>query len=92
MTKTQLIEKIAEKGNLSKKDAEAALKAFILTVNSALSEGDEISLVGFGNFSVRERKARQGHNPKNPSQIVDIKACKVPVFRAGKLLREAVNK
>lgn len=91
MTKTQLIEMIAEKGKLSKKDAEAALKAFIESVNIALAEGDEISLVGFGNFAVRERQARTGHNPKT-GEKVEIKACKVPVFRAGKLLREAVNK
>ncbi len=91
MTKNQLIDIIATKSNLTKKDSEAALKAFIDGVNETLAKGEEITIVGFGSFGVRDRAARTGHNPKTGTKV-EIKACKVPFFRAGKLLRDNVNK
>ncbi len=91
MTKSQLIEKIAENGGLTKKDAENSLSAFIKAVSDTLASGDNVVLVGFGTFEVHDRKAREGHNPRT-GEKVSIPACKVPVFRSGKILKEAVNK
>ncbi|MGN1393083.1 MAG: HU family DNA-binding protein [Succinivibrionaceae bacterium] len=90
MTKIQLIENIAEKSKLSKKDSELALNAFIETVKETLAKGDEITLVGFGTFKTTARNARAGRNPKTGA-AVEIPACKVPKFTPGKLLKEAVN-
>ncbi|MCC5911238.1 MAG: HU family DNA-binding protein [Clostridiaceae bacterium] len=91
MNKAELVAKIAEKSELTKKDAELALNAFMESVEDALVEGDKIQLVGFGTFDVRERKPRQGRNPRNPEQIIEIPASKAPVFKAGKTLKEKIN-
>lgn len=90
MNKADLITAIAEKAELSKKDAELALKAFIDVTTEALAKGDKISLVGFGTFEVSERAARTGRNPKT-GEAMEIAASKAPKFKAGKPLKEAVN-
>ena len=92
MNKAELVASIAEKSDLTKKDAEGALNAFMKTIEEALSSGDKVQLVGFGTFEVRERKAREGRNPRNPEEIIKIPASLAPVFKAGKTLKEAVNK
>ena len=92
MNKAELITSMAEKSQLTKKDAEAALKAFIDSVQEALEGGDKVQLVGFGTFETRERAARQGRNPRDPQQVINIPASKAPVFKAGKVLKEAINK
>jgi DNA-binding protein HU-beta len=91
MNKAELVSSIAEKSNLTKKDAEAALNGFIKSVEEALSKGDKVQLVGFGTFEVRSRKAREGRNPRNPEEVIQIAASKAPVFKAGKALKEIVN-
>lgn len=91
MNKTELIEAIAKKTELTKKDAEAALKAVIETIEGALKKGDKVQLVGFGTFETKKRKAREGRNPKTGATI-KIAACKYPAFSAGKAFKEAVNK
>lgn len=91
MNKAELIGSIAEKAEMSKKDAEAALNAFMESVEEALAKDDKVQLVGFGTFDVRARKARKGRNPRNPEQVIDIPASKAPVFKAGKSLKELVN-
>lgn len=91
MNKAELIASIAEKAEMSKKDAEAALNSFMEAVEEALAEGDKVQLVGFGTFEVRSRKARKGRNPRNPEQVIDIPASNAPVFKAGKSLKELVN-
>nr|WP_320048338.1 HU family DNA-binding protein [uncultured Desulfuromonas sp.] len=90
MTKTELVNAIAEKAELSKSDSEKALKAFVDTVSEALKAGDKIALVGFGTFSVGDRAARVGKNPQTGAEI-KIPAAKVPKFKAGKALKDAVN-
>lgn len=92
MNKSELIASIAEKSNLTKKDAEQALNGFLSTVEETLANGEKVQLVGFGTFEVRERKAREGRNPRNPEEVIKIPASKAPVFRAGKALKETVNK
>ncbi|NLK44378.1 MAG: HU family DNA-binding protein [Tissierellia bacterium] len=92
MNKAELVASIAEKSNLTKKDAEAALNAFIKSVEESLEKGEKVQLVGFGTFEVRERKAREGRNPRNPEEVIKIPASKAPVFKAGKSLKEIVNK
>jgi len=92
MNKAELVASIAEESELTKKDAETALNAFMDVVEKALAEGDKVQLVGFGTFEVRDRKAREGRNPRNPEEVIQIPASKAPVFRAGKGLKEAVNK
>ena len=91
MNKTELVEAIASKTELTKADSERALKAFIETVTEQLKKGDKISLVGFGTFEVAERAAREGRNPSTGKKI-KIAACKAPKFKAGKGLKDAVNK
>jgi len=91
MNKTDLVASMAEKGELSKKDAEKALNAFIESVEETLAGGDKIQLVGFGTFEVRERAARKGRNPQTKEEI-DIPASKAPVFKVGKGLKDLVNK
>jgi len=91
MNKTELVATIAEKANLSKKDAEKAIAAFTETVTDALKAGDKIQLVGFGTFEVRERAARTGINPQT-KQTITIAASKNPVFKAGKAFKDAVAK
>ncbi|HGJ5880640.1 MAG TPA: HU family DNA-binding protein [Arsenophonus nasoniae] len=90
MKKTEVINQIAEKADLTKKDSEKALNAFIETVTEALKAGDEVQLVGFGNFQVKQRAARDGRNPKT-GETLKIAAANVPSFKAGKTLKEAVK-
>ncbi|WP_077368919.1 HU family DNA-binding protein [Anaerosalibacter sp. Marseille-P3206] len=92
MNKAELIASMAEKANLTKKDTESALNAFMKAVEEALASGEKVQLVGFGTFEVRERKAREGRNPRNPEEVIQIPASKAPVFKAGKALKESVNK
>ncbi len=92
MNKAELVAKMAEKAELTKKDTEAALNAFMESVEEALVSDDKVQLVGFGTFEVRERKPRQGRNPRNPEQVIQIPASKAPVFKAGKTLKEKMNK
>lgn len=92
MNKAELIASIADKSGLSKKNAEAALNAFVDSVRDALAEDQKVQLVGFGSFEVRERKQREGRNPRDPKQKIKIPASKAPVFKAGKTLKAAVNK
>lgn len=90
MNKTELIAAMAEKSELSKKDAEKALTAFVDAVSDALKEGDKVQLVGFGTFEVKARAARTGINPQT-KEPVEIKASKVPAFKPGKALKDALN-
>ena len=90
MNKTEFISAIAEKAELSKKDAEKALKAFTDVVEEELKKGEKIQLVGFGTFEVSERAAREGRNPQT-GETMEIEACKAPKFKAGKALKDAVN-
>ena len=92
MNKTELISKMSEKAEVTKKDAEKLLNAFTETVEEALVDGDKVQLVGFGTFEVRERAARKGRNPRNPQEEIDIPASKAPAFKAGKSLKDAINK
>ena len=91
MNKQELVAAVAKQTGLSQKDAEAALKATIATVSKALVKGDKVQLVGFGTFEVSKRPAREGRNPKT-GEAMKIKACKAPKFKAGKALKDAVNK
>ena len=90
MNKTELIAAIAEQAEISKKDAEKALKAFFDVVTEQLKEGEKVQLVGFGTFEVSERAAREGRNPQT-GKTMKIAACKAPKFKAGKALKDAVN-
>ena len=90
MNKTELVAAMAEKAGLSKKDAEAALKAFTETVTDELKKGEKIALVGFGTFEVSERAAREGRNPQT-GETMKIAASKAPKFKAGKALKDAIN-
>ena len=91
MTKAELIAAIAEKTEMSKKDADKALNATIQVITDALVKGDKIQLVGFGTFETREHKAREGINPRSKEKI-EIPATTVPAFKAGKALKDAVAK
>ncbi|RUO44423.1 DNA-binding protein HU [Aliidiomarina taiwanensis] len=90
VNKSQLIDKIAEDAELSKAAASRALDSMINAVTEALKNDDQVALVGFGTFSVRERSARQGRNPQT-GETIQIAAAKVPAFKAGKALKDAVN-
>jgi len=90
MNKTDLINAVAEKSELSKKDATKAVDAVFDAVAEALKDGDKVQLIGFGNFEVRERSARKGRNPQTGEEI-DIPASKVPAFKPGKALKDAVK-
>lgn len=91
MTKAELVSAIAKEAGITKANAEKALNAFLKTVTEALSKGDKVTLVGFGTFYVAERAERKGRNPRTKAEIT-IPACKVPKFKAGKDLKEAVVK
>lgn len=91
MNKTELIAAVAQEANLTKKQAEAALAAVTGTITNALVEGDKVQLVGFGTFEVRSREARNGKNPRT-GEVIKIAASKVPAFKAGKALKDEVNK
>ena len=90
MNRTELVAAIAEKTELSKKDAEKALKAFTDVVAEELKKGEKIQLVGFGTFEVSERAAREGRNPQT-GETMKIAASKSPKFKAGKALKDALN-
>lgn len=91
MNKTQIIEAVAQKANLKKKDAEAAVNAFVSTIEEALVAGDKVQFVGFGTFEVKQRGARLGRNPLTGAAMT-IAASKYPAFSAGKALKDSVNK
>lgn len=91
MNKNELITSIAEDSGLSKKDAEKAVNSFVSIVTESLGKGEKVQLVGFGTFEVRDRKARKGHNPLTREPL-DIPESKAPVFKAGKGLKDSLNK
>jgi len=91
MNKTELVAAMAQAAELSKKDAEKALKAFTDVVAAELKKGEKVQLVGFGTFEVSERAARDGRNPQT-GKAMKIKASKAPKFKAGKALKDYVNK
>ncbi len=91
MTKVELVAKIADKCGSTKKDAEKALTAVIESVTEALQAGDKVSLIGFGTFEVKERASKEGVNPRTGKKIW-IAARKVPTFKAGKALKDSVDK
>ena len=90
MNKSEFVAAIAESAELSKKDAEKAVKAFTEVVEAELKKGEKIQLTGFGTFEVSERPARTGRNPRT-GETMKIKASKAPKFKAGKALKDAVN-
>lgn len=90
MTKVELINAIAAGANISKKDADAALKATIAAITDALKADDKVQLVGFGTFEVRERGERTGRNPRT-KETIKIPASKAPAFKAGKALKDAIK-
>ena len=92
MNKAELIAKVAENTGLTKKDTEAAVKALVEAIEEELAAGGKVQMIGFGTFEVRQRKSRQGRNPRKPEEIIEIAAAKAPVFKAGKALKDAVNK
>ena len=91
MNKTELIAEVAAKAGLSKKDAEKALNATLDTVADALAAGDKVQLVGFGGFETKKREARMGRNPRT-KETIQIPASCIPVFKAGKALKDKVSK
>ena len=90
VNKSQLIDKIAASADISKASAGRALDAFVDAVSESLKDGDQVALVGFGTFTVRERAARSGRNPQTGAPI-EIAAAKIPSFKPGKALKDAVN-
>lgn len=90
MNKTELVAAVAERAELSRKDADAAICALVETITDALKDGDKVQLVGFGSFEVKSRAARTGIKP-GTQETIDIPAAKVPAFKAGKALKDAVN-
>ena len=91
MNKGQLVDSVAKKANITSKQAQLAVNAFIDTVKETLAQGESVALIGFGTFLVRDRAARTGRNPRT-KEIVQIPAVKVPAFKAGAPLKDAVNK
>ena len=90
MNKTELVAAVAEQADISKKDAEKVLKAFVDVVTEEMKKGEKVQLVGFGTFEVSERAAREGRNPQT-GKTMKIEACKAPKFKAGKALKDMVN-
>lgn len=90
MNKTELVAAIADAAELSKKDSEKALKAFVDVVTEEMKKGEKVQLVGFGTFEVSERAAREGRNPRT-GETMEIAASKAPKFKAGKALKDMVN-
>lgn len=90
MNKTELVAAIAENAEISKKDAEKAVKAFVEVITEELKKGEKVQLVGFGTFEVTSRAAREGRKPQT-GNTMKIAACKAPKFKAGKALKDAVN-
>jgi DNA-binding protein HU-beta len=91
MNKTELINAVSEKSELTKKDATKAVDALLEVLTESLVKGDKVQLIGFGNFEVRDRAARSGRNPQT-GEAIEIAASKVPAFKPGKALKDAVNK
>jgi DNA-binding protein HU-beta len=91
VTKQEFVDRVAKKSGLSKREAAAAVDSFLETVTDALQRGEEVSFTGFGKFSVQNRAARQGVNPRNPSERVHIPAARVPKFSAGSQLKQSVK-
>ena len=91
MTKSELAQKISQALDTTKADGELALNTVVNTITAALKKNQAVTLTGFGTFSVSHRKARTGVNPQNPSQKIQIPAMKVPKFKAGKALKDAVR-
>ena len=89
-SKQDLVNKVAEATDLTKKDSALAVEATFKAIKEFLAQGEKVQLIGFGNFDVRERAARQGRNPQT-GETIQIKASKVPAFKAGKALKDAVN-
>ena len=92
MTKQDFIAAVAEKTGFTKKDTETTLHAVFETISETLASGDKLQFVGFGTFEVRERAARTGRNPRKPDETIEIPASKQPVFKAGKVLKDTVNR
>ena len=90
MNKTELVAAIAEKTELSKKDSEKAVKAFVEVVTEQLAKGEKVTLIGFGTFEVTKRAAREGRNPQT-GEVMQIAASTIPKFKAGKALKDLVN-
>ena len=90
MNKTELVAAVAAKAGLSKKDAEAATKAVVDAVTEALTKGEKVQLVGFGTFEVKDRAAKQARNPRT-GEVIEVAASKVPAFKAGQALKDAVK-
>jgi len=90
MNKAELIQAVAAKSGLAKKDAEAAVAAVIDSITEAMKAGEKVALVGFGTFAVKARAARTGKNPQT-GETIEIAACKVPAFAAGKALKDAIQ-
>jgi DNA-binding protein HU-beta len=90
MNKSELVARISELSDLTKKDAEVALNSTILAIQEALVKGEKVILTGFGTFEVKERKARSGHDPRT-KQPIEIPALKAPTFKAGKVLKDSVR-
>jgi DNA-binding protein HU-beta len=91
VTKQEFVDKVAQKGNLSRRDAAEAVDAVLESITEVLRSGGEVNFTGFGKFSTQHRKERQGVNPRNPSQKVTIPAATVPKFSAGSTLKTAVK-
>jgi DNA-binding protein HU-beta len=91
VTKQEFVDRLASKADLSRRDAAKAVDAFLETITESLRSGQDVSFTGFGKFSTQRRAARQGVNPRNPSQKVDIPAATVPRFSAGSQLKQAVR-
>ena len=91
MTKADLINVVAQKADMTKKDSETAVSAVLEAITEALAGGDKVSLVGFGTFEVKDRAERKGINPRTKEEI-SIAASKLPAFKAGKALKDAVSK
>ncbi|HEX3032615.1 MAG TPA: HU family DNA-binding protein [Bacillota bacterium] len=90
MNKSELVSSVAQEADITKKDAEKAVNAVFASIEKALAKGDKVQLVGFGTFEVRERAARKGRNPQTGAEI-QISAAKIPAFKAGKALKDAVE-
>ena len=91
MTKQEFVDRVSQKSGLSRRDASAAVDAFLDAITESLRGGEEVSFTGFGKFSTQDRAARQGVNPRNPSERVNIPASRVPKFSAGSQLKQVVN-
>jgi DNA-binding protein HU-beta len=91
VTKQEFVDRLSQKSGLSRKDAGTAVDAFLDTVTESLQNGEEVAFTGFGKFSTQNRAARQGVNPRNPSERVYIPAARVPKFSAGSQLKQAVK-